>query len=646
MYSDSIESRVPSVESLESRVHLAAAPAARPGLLAEYFNNADLTAPAFVRRDRAVSFNWKAASPHTKVAADSFSVRWSGLVKARFTQKHTFHTVTDDGVRLWIGNKLVIDQWKTHAATEHQAVISLVKGRKYRIRVEYFDQSGGASAQVLWSSKSTRKQVIGRQNLFAATKPVGPANVPENPAPTPAPPKPAPPPKPVPAPSPSPAPTPSPSPTPERPPIGNYAGQLRISSNGRYFVRADGSPFFYLADTAWRMPTELTASEVDFYMKDRAEKGFTVIQICLVDEYYKHRNRAGQAAFHDNNTSKPNDAYFRFVDTIISKAAAYGMQVAVMPSWGRNVAHAGDRIFSSGSAYSFGKFLGSRYKNSPNIQWLVGGDWAVPDSTTADIWKSMVRGLSEGGQDRHLITFHPRGNQSAGQYFQRESWLDYNTIQSGYSRNSSVWDFVAREYARGPAKPVFDGEPNYENVPVGIIQKKLDGPKFDAYDVRKKAWWAVFAGAAGAAYGANEVFQFWTPGKFRVMGAHVPWQQALEFTGAAQLKHLRRLMESRPYLNRIPDQSLVTSNQYSGTDRIQATRDAGGAYAFVYTAGGKSFSVNLDKLAGQTVRAAWYDPRTGQSQSIGTFDSNGTRSFTPPSQGYGNDWVLTLDKAS
>jgi hypothetical protein len=618
------------VEVLESRVHLSATPGM--GLIATYFNNADLTAPAMTRVDRAVSFDWKNRSPHGRVGADTFSVRWVGRVKAQYTQRYTFHTVSDDGVRLWIGNRLLIDQWSTHGAKEHTGSVSLVKGRKYGIRVEYFEQGGGATAKVLWSSRSTRKQVIGRRNLFATAKGIDLSSVPES--------------KPTPAPAPKPTPAPQPPPVPVTPPSGHTGGSIRVSSNGHYLVRADGSPFFMLADTAWRMPTELTLGDVDFYLKDRAEKGFNVIQICLVDEYYKHRNRAGQAAFIDNNSSKPNDAYFLHVDAIVSKARSYGMQVAIMPTWGRNVASARDRIFSTASAYSFGKYLGSRFADDANVMWLTGGDWAVTDSTTAQIWREMARGLSDGDGGRHLITFHPRGGQSGGQYFQGESWMDYNTIQSGYSRDSSVWDFVARERARGPAKPVFDGEPNYENVPVGIIQKKLDGPKFDAYDVRKKAWWSVFAGAAGAAYGANEVFQFWSPGKYRVMGAHVPWQQALEFAGASQLRHLRVLMESRPYLDRVPDQSLVTSSTYGGTDHIQATRDSGGKYAFVYSASGKSFGVNLDKLSGNTVKAAWYDPRTGKSVAAEQFASAGNKSFTPPTHGYGQDWVLTLDRVN
>jgi hypothetical protein len=104
-------------------------------------------------------------------------------------------------------------------------------------------------------------------------------------------------------------------------------------------------------------------------------------------------------------------------------------------------------------------------------------------------------------------------------------------------------------------------------------------------------------------------------------------------------------MESRSYFSRIPDQSVVVSSTNGGTDHIQATRDANGAYAMVYSASGLGFTVNMSKITGGAVNAAWYDPRTGKVTPIGRFANTGTRTFTPPTRGYGQDWVLTLDRA-
>jgi hypothetical protein len=172
----------------------------------------------------------------------------------------------------------------------------------------------------------------------------------------------------------------------------------------------------------------------------------------------------------------------------------------------------------------------------------------------------------------------------------------------------------------------------------------LSGPKFDAYDVRKKAYWSVFAGAAGTAYGDNEVFQFYEGGG-GIMAASMPWKQAVYAPGAGQMQFLRKLMESRPYQSRIPDQSMIASGNFSGTNHIQATRDAAGSYALIYSAGGKSFAVNTAQLVGPRITASWYDPRTGKLTNAGMYANGGTRTFTPPSSGYGNDWVLLLDAA-
>jgi hypothetical protein len=123
-----------------------------------------------------------------------------------------------------------------------------------------------------------------------------------------------------------------------------------------------------------------------------------------------------------------------------------------------------------------------------------------------------------------------------------------------------------------------------------------------------------------------------------------PWFESLELPGAVQMSYVRALMESRPILERVPDQSLVTDAGSSASERIQATR--GKDYAFVYSVAGEPFTVNLGKISGNKVKAYWYDPRTGETMSIGEKDNKGTQSFTPPTAGNGQDWVLIMDDAS
>jgi hypothetical protein len=108
--------------------------------------------------------------------------------------------------------------------------------------------------------------------------------------------------------------------------------------------------------------------------------------------------------------------------------------------------------------------------------------------------------------------------------------------------------------------------------------------------------------------------------------------------------HLRRLIESRPFLSRVPDQSLLACDPGEGNDHLQATR--GDGYAMVYSPNGRSFKIHLDRLPGKTLRASWFDPRNGSSKLTGEFTKQGDREFDPPGEpAVGNDWVLLLDDA-
>ena len=135
------------------------------------------------------------------------------------------------------------------------------------------------------------------------------------------------------------------------------------------------------------------------------------------------------------------------------------------------------------------------------------------------------------------------------------------------------------------------------------------------------------------------------------------WAEALDQPGAAQMQHGRRLIESRPILTRIPDDSLIATHKPdaaeiptavpgAGKKRFVATRDAEGSYAMIYAPMGRSFSVRMGVVTGATVRAWWFNPRNGEAALLGEFSNAGTRTFTPPDPGELLDWVLVLDDAS
>jgi glucose/arabinose dehydrogenase len=136
------------------------------GLLGTYYDNANFTGKVVTRIDRTPSFNWGAGIPAAGIGADTFSVRWTGQVQARVTGTHTFYLRSDDGVRLWVNGQLLIDNWTVHWLVENRGTIALTAGKKYDIRLDYYDNTGGAVAQLSWSAPGLARQVVPTTALF------------------------------------------------------------------------------------------------------------------------------------------------------------------------------------------------------------------------------------------------------------------------------------------------------------------------------------------------------------------------------------------------------------------------------------------------------------------------------------------------
>jgi len=426
---------------------------------------------------------------------------------------------------------------------------------------------------------------------------------------------------------------------------------LKVSDNRRFLVHDDGSPFFYLGDTAWEMLHRLTFAETERYLADRAAKGFTVIQTVVLAELdgLHTPNRSGDVPLIDDDPARPNEAYFAHVDAVIDLAASLGLHLGLLPTWGdkwNTKWGVGPEVFTPENARTYGRFLGQRYRGKPLI-WIVGGDRPIENETHRLIVRAMAEGLREGDGGEHLITMHTWGPHSTSEYVHDEAWLDFHTCQSGHARNSANWKFIAADYARTPTRPCLDAEPGYEDMADGIVN--LDGGYLDDWDARKALYWALFAGAHGHTYGCNPVWQMWDYGRKPMIYARRPWHEAMHLPGSSQVQHAKALLLSRPFLTRIPDQSLIASEEGEGTQHVQATRDSGGSYAFVYIpagsiVGSREIELDLRALAGAELRAWWYDPRTGASRSLGVLPKQERMTFTVPAGG--PDWVLVLDDAA
>jgi hypothetical protein len=434
-----------------------------------------------------------------------------------------------------------------------------------------------------------------------------------------------------------------------KPTITNAQSDLRVSDNGRFLVYTNGKPFFYLGDTAWELFHRLNREDAVKYLKNRADKGFTVIQAVVLAEHdgLRDPNPYGKVPFEDTDPAKPNEVYFKHVDYIVEQAEKLGLHIAMLPTWGDKINKdkwgIGPEIFNEQTIYAYGKYIGNRYKANKNIIWVIGGDRNPrKGSNDVEIWRALAKGITEavGGNDNALMTFHPQTGSST--WFHNDDWLDFNMFQTGHCPDVKVWEKISHDYTLSPAKPTMDGEPLYEEIPVCFDLKK--NGYADVNDVRRKVYQNLFAGAHGHTYGCNNIWQMYVPDRKPYIDPSRPWYESLDLPGATSMKYVRKLMESRPFLERIPDQSLVMTNSDNFKERIQATRGTG--YAFIYSSSGEPFDVKMGVISGKKVKASWYNPRTGEVMKGQTYKNMGIQKFTPPSQGNDQDWVLILDDAS
>lgn len=441
--------------------------------------------------------------------------------------------------------------------------------------------------------------------------------------------------------------------------------RLVVSDNHRHLAYEDGTPFFYLGDTAWELFHRTDRKEADMYLEARAAKGFTVIQAVALaeEEGLREPNSYGHFPLIDFDPSKPDtkpgerNDYWDHVDYIVEKAESLGMFIGMLPTWGDkwNLKWGvGPEVFTPENAEVYGEWLGRRYADR-NIIWILGGDRPVENDTHRKIIEAMARGITRGDGGRNLMTFHPSGTGNSAKYFHDADWLDFNMIQSGHARPGKPnYEYALENLTLKPVKPHLDGEPCYEDHPVkgrDSAWDRRDEPGvlldwFDEWDVRVPAYQSMLAGSCGHTYGDHNIWQMWLPGRPPKSAARTPWPVALHHPGSKQMQFFRGLFQARPFWKMQPAQELIDGKNPAGDDHVRAGLAEDNAFAVIYIPRGKPVSVQTSRLSGDSIKAWWFNPRQNSSQLIGEFRKKKDQVFTPPGSGRNNDWVLVIDDAS
>jgi Protein of unknown function (DUF4038)/Putative collagen-binding domain of a collagenase len=416
-----------------------------------------------------------------------------------------------------------------------------------------------------------------------------------------------------------------------------------ISANGRYLTR-DGAPFLWLGDTGSRIVHRLNRADIDFYLTNRAHQGFTTILVAAVRAHadeWSLTNQYGDRPFVDSDLTRPattggsNPAiaeeydWWDHLDYIVDDAAAKGLVIGLVP-FAVGADGNGFNYMNTFNAEVYGQFIGDRYKDKPNVIWVLGWDNDPETPNEQAVWNLLARGITKGvaggaeDYSKTMMTFHTIGTSS--KWFHNSPWLDFNMIQT-HVEYGQINPLITTDYKLIPTKPTGIGEGYYE------LFADDNGVTPDA-DVQRNQAYSAFLSGGYYTYGNWGVW-FFDP------SVAPNWKDLLNMPSIQQLGYLRDLLVSKPWWTYSPRQEIFATGISSGTTLSVAARAASGTSVIAYLPQPTTVMLRMDQVAGRTVAIELMNPATNARIPIGAFPNIGTQAFSTPA-GW-QDMVILLD---
>ena len=418
---------------------------------------------------------------------------------------------------------------------------------------------------------------------------------------------------------------------------------LSVSADRRHLVDASGKPYLVVGDTAWSLIAQARPDEVALYLDDRKQRGFNAIIVNLLEHMFATNAPATiadvQPFLQPGDFTQPNPAYFDHAHDVIAAAAERGIAVWLCPAYlGTGGGPEGfyREIKAAGPAAlrAYGRYVGARFKDLPNIVWMAGGDYDKPELWTA---AELIAGIREGGA-MQLATAHG-GSNDATDAFGDQPWLELDNV---YRYVRDLYRPLRAGYARRPVRPFVLIETYYEGE-----------HKTPPEQVRRQAWWAMLSGACGQFFGNSPIYHLGGPGQLEMQTApgNSDWRKALNSPGSRDAARVGAFFRGQPWSELVPDvdDTLVTDGR--GEDvtfvTVAVTADNRRAIVYVPSDGIQPRTLTLDLARFSTpLRAEWFNPaRDGPVRRLDAPlpNSAGVQLNTPGDNGTGtNDWVLVL----
>lgn len=425
-----------------------------------------------------------------------------------------------------------------------------------------------------------------------------------------------------------------------------------LTVSGRSLLTAQGTPFYINADAPWPIIMGISPVEARDYLADRAAKGVNTVILQLIEHKWDDNSPAwidteGNLPFTSDlsagnpDFTTPNEKYWSRVDQILQLLDTFGMLALAFPAylgyqqgdegWASVVAANGTSRMTT-----YGTFIGNRYKNQRNILWVMGGDCSQLTPTDLSVHVDNLANAIKAVDSNHLMTAHPQDHSISTTTYNK-SWLDINSAYPADLANVS--QYVRSAYQTTPTKPTLMIESRYGN---SSTQNLAD------WQLRTEMYQSILGGAVGHVYGNNPTWYFGVGTGSSADSAAastkgLDWHTQLNSFAAPSLAYVRRLQLARNLSALTPDYShVVVTGTFTDGDTYRPV--AANSQMLVAYTNGVALVVDKTQFTSATFNVNWYNVRDGSTTSGGTTSMGaGTQTFTPPTTGSGNDWVLLLD---
>ncbi len=416
-----------------------------------------------------------------------------------------------------------------------------------------------------------------------------------------------------------------------------------INPKGTYHLtHEDGTPFFWLACTAWNGALKSTDAEWDKYLQQRVNNNYSAIQFVTTQWRGCDKSSEGLVAFTGSGRISINPEFFRLIDKKIDKINEYGLVAAPVILW--TLQAGAGRELSPGyylpddQAILLAKYIVARYGGN-QVVWILGGD-GIYTGTYEQRWKTIGRAVFDGTH-QGLVAQHPCGVSWIGEVYKDEPWLDIIGYQSSHSNGESTVNWitkgpVSRMWNHLPSRPLINLEPNYEEIGFSITDR----------DVRNACYWSLFAAPmAGITYGANGIWPWLHKGEKILNHGDAPgtspWDVSINFPGSIQMGYLAQFIKRFEWWKFYPAQELLIEQpgdeKYNHFVSVMKTADNKTILAYLPV----KQTIKIRKPAVYSYTVKWFDP-VKNAYSEGTIADDGNiLTITSPSE---SDMLLILEE--